>query len=219
MSAAFTLTMAYLAENCSVKEAGGAMAAYITGAVASNLIGRLLATAFLTQFGLSGSFFAFAALNFSGAVFVAVTLGGVQRKEGECNAGNHRSVESSSEQQTPSCVVCHRIYYSIRLCWRFYLRELRTGCAAFFFVASSARLCIFCFRSFNRDDADRWRFGEPLRAPKCLWTRLMRCCIRPRINFIDNSRHCTDWPRTNRDWLVSRASDRDKLYRCRRDCR
>src|SRR5882757_2557852 len=45
MSAAFTLTLAYLAENVSAKDTTSAFAAYITGNVASNLIGRLIAAA------------------------------------------------------------------------------------------------------------------------------------------------------------------------------
>ena len=40
MAAAFTLTLAYLGEQCSAADAGGAFAAYITGNVASNLVGR-----------------------------------------------------------------------------------------------------------------------------------------------------------------------------------
>src|SRR5438876_8745396 len=42
MASAFTLTLAYLGEECSSADAGGAFAAYITGNVASNLIGRLV---------------------------------------------------------------------------------------------------------------------------------------------------------------------------------
>ena len=42
MASAFTLTLAYLGEECSAADAGGAFAAYITGNVASNLIGRLI---------------------------------------------------------------------------------------------------------------------------------------------------------------------------------
>ena len=42
MASAFTLTLAYLGEECSAMDAGGAFAAYITGNVASNLIGRLI---------------------------------------------------------------------------------------------------------------------------------------------------------------------------------
>jgi hypothetical protein len=42
------------------------MAAYITGNVASNLFGRLMAVSAADYFGLSGSFYAFAALNLVG---------------------------------------------------------------------------------------------------------------------------------------------------------
>ncbi|MGQ0587979.1 MAG: MFS transporter [Sphingosinicella sp.] len=43
MASAFTLTLAYLGERCSTEDAAGALAAYVTGGVASNLIGRLCA--------------------------------------------------------------------------------------------------------------------------------------------------------------------------------
>jgi len=45
MASAFSLTLAYLGEQCSAMDAGGAFAAYITGNVASNLIGRLVSAA------------------------------------------------------------------------------------------------------------------------------------------------------------------------------
>src|SRR6266481_3692698 len=45
MASAFALTLAYLGEQCSSKDAAGAFAAYITGNVASNLIVRLVAAA------------------------------------------------------------------------------------------------------------------------------------------------------------------------------
>jgi hypothetical protein len=45
MASAFTLTLAYLGEECSAADAGGAFAAYITGNVASNLVGRLVSAA------------------------------------------------------------------------------------------------------------------------------------------------------------------------------
>ena len=43
MASAFTLTLAYLGERCSKADAAGALAAYVTGGVASNLVGRLCA--------------------------------------------------------------------------------------------------------------------------------------------------------------------------------
>ena len=74
MSASFTLTLAYLAENYSAKAAGGAFAAYITGNVASNLFGRLMSAAVADHFGLSTNFLLLAALNLAGAALAFVTL-------------------------------------------------------------------------------------------------------------------------------------------------
>jgi len=74
MSAAFTLTLAYLAENCSAGATASAFAAYITGNVASNLFGRLMSAALADHLGLAGNFLAFAILNISGAFLVYFTL-------------------------------------------------------------------------------------------------------------------------------------------------
>ena len=74
MSAAFTLTLSYLAENVSMKDATGAFAAYITGNVASNLVGRLTSAALADHFGLAVNFYAFAGLNLAGAVLVLYAL-------------------------------------------------------------------------------------------------------------------------------------------------
>jgi predicted MFS family arabinose efflux permease len=74
MASAFTLTLAWLGEQCSAMDAGGAFAAYITGNVASNLIGRLLSAAVADSFGLAGNFYFFAALNLCGAVLVYFSL-------------------------------------------------------------------------------------------------------------------------------------------------
>ncbi|MEM8554675.1 MAG: MFS transporter [Pseudomonadota bacterium] len=75
MAAAFTLTMTYLSEQCDITATGGALAAYITGNVLSNLVGRLLAVSAADLTGLSGSFFTFAALNLLGAVVAFVLIG------------------------------------------------------------------------------------------------------------------------------------------------
>ena len=56
MASAFTLTLAYLGEECSATDAGGAFAAYITGNVASNLIGRLISAGVADHFGLAANF-------------------------------------------------------------------------------------------------------------------------------------------------------------------
>lgn len=67
MATAFSLTMTYLSERCTAAAASTALAAYVTGAVASNLVGRLLASTIADGFGLATSFYVFAALNLVGA--------------------------------------------------------------------------------------------------------------------------------------------------------
>jgi len=74
MASAFTLTLAYLGEECSAADAAGAFAAYITGNVASNLIGRLISAALADHLGLAWNFYFFAALNLAGAVLVYFTV-------------------------------------------------------------------------------------------------------------------------------------------------
>jgi len=74
MASAFTLTLAYLGEECSTADAGGAFAAYITGNVASNLIGRLISAALADHLGLAWNFYFFAVLNLAGAVLVYCTV-------------------------------------------------------------------------------------------------------------------------------------------------
>jgi predicted MFS family arabinose efflux permease len=74
MAAAFTLTLAYIAETSTQQAALSAFAAYITGNVASNLFGRLLSAAVADHFGLAWNFYAFAALNLCGALLVAATM-------------------------------------------------------------------------------------------------------------------------------------------------
>ena len=74
MASAFTLTLAYLGEACNEKETSGAFAAYITGNVASNLVGRLVSAAVSDHLGLASNFYFFAALNLAGAVLVYFTI-------------------------------------------------------------------------------------------------------------------------------------------------
>src|SRR5437899_1524378 len=78
MASAFALTLAYLGEQCSAMDAGGAFAAYITGNVASNLVGRLISAAVADTLGLASNFYFFALLNLAGAVLVYFTIRCVQ---------------------------------------------------------------------------------------------------------------------------------------------
>ena len=86
MATAFTLTMSYLAEECSVAEAAGAMAAYITGNVLSNLVGRLMAANFADWFGVPVSFWLFAVLNLSGALLAYFCLSQTKQRQADANA-------------------------------------------------------------------------------------------------------------------------------------
>src|SRR5262249_43912232 len=79
MATAFTLTMAYLAEHFSPGQATGALAAYVTGNVASNFFGRLMSAAVPATFGISTNFLTFAALNLAGAALVWATLKRTER--------------------------------------------------------------------------------------------------------------------------------------------
>jgi len=78
MATAFALTLSYLAEQCSGAETAGAFAAYITGNVASNLVGRLVAAAAVDHLGIAGNFYLFAALNLAGAALVYFGLARTQ---------------------------------------------------------------------------------------------------------------------------------------------
>ena len=73
MAAAFTLTLTHLAERCEHRTAT-ALAAYVTGVVASNLIGRLTAAFVAGLVGATSSFLFFAALNVAGAILVGFAL-------------------------------------------------------------------------------------------------------------------------------------------------
>jgi predicted MFS family arabinose efflux permease len=74
MAAAFTLTLAHLGERCTARAAAGAFAAYITGNVASNLFGRLLAAGLVDNFGIAANFYVFAALNAAGGLLAYLTI-------------------------------------------------------------------------------------------------------------------------------------------------
>jgi predicted MFS family arabinose efflux permease len=74
MSAAFSLTIAYIAETASATFISAALAAYVTGNVASNLFGRLMSAAIADHLGLPANFLIFAGLNLAGAALAFVLL-------------------------------------------------------------------------------------------------------------------------------------------------
>ena len=74
MAAAFTLTLAHLGEAFAPEDAAGVVAAYITGNVLSNLVGRLMSAAVADHLGLAACFYMFAALNVAGAALAWATI-------------------------------------------------------------------------------------------------------------------------------------------------
>ncbi|OYW57408.1 MAG: hypothetical protein B7Y80_11580 [Hyphomicrobium sp. 32-62-53] len=76
MSAAFGLTLAHIGESSPRDTLPTAFAAYITGNVASNLGGRLLAAAAVDHASVASSFIVFAGLNLFGAILAAIVIRG-----------------------------------------------------------------------------------------------------------------------------------------------
>ncbi|MGE0237666.1 MAG: MFS transporter [Parvibaculaceae bacterium] len=74
MSAAFGLTVAYIAETGGAQAISAALAAYVTGNVASNLFGRLISAAIADHLGLPANFMIFAGLNLCGAALAYALL-------------------------------------------------------------------------------------------------------------------------------------------------
>ena len=95
MATAFTLTLAHLGAVCSRQAQAGAFAAYITGNVASNLFGRLIAASAAGTFGLKFNFYAFAVLNLLGAAlaFIAVRPSAGEATTGQSLADRWRLLE------------------------------------------------------------------------------------------------------------------------------
>ena len=91
MASAFTLTLAYLGEECSAMDAAGAFAAYIAGNVASNLIGRLVSAGVADHLGLAANFYFFSALNLAGAALVFFTIHGTEPAPMQARAASWRS--------------------------------------------------------------------------------------------------------------------------------
>ncbi len=90
MATAFTLTLSHLGEVCSSQAQAGAFAAYITGNVASNLVGRLVAASAAGLFGVSFTFYLFAGLNVLGAVLALAAVRGSGRPLGRAPAWSAR---------------------------------------------------------------------------------------------------------------------------------
>jgi predicted MFS family arabinose efflux permease len=86
MASAFGLTLAYLGEKFTAEQSASAFAAYITGNVASNLVGRFIAAAVVDHAGLAANFIVFAGLNVTGAALVFATVKSIEMPKSQVAA-------------------------------------------------------------------------------------------------------------------------------------
>ena len=166
MASAFTLTLAYLGEHCSAADAGGAFAAYITGNVASNLVGRLVSAAVADHFGLASNFYFFAALNLAGALLVYFTI--TARRRWPRRAPRPlaaRGLARALAQPAAARGLRHRLLHPLRLHRHVHLRELRAGARAALARPHGDRLCLLRVPSVHHDDADGGPRRRALRDP------------------------------------------------------
>jgi predicted MFS family arabinose efflux permease len=155
MASAFTLMLAYLGEECSAMDAGGAFAAYITGNVASNLIGRLVSAGIADHLGLASNFYFFAVLNLAGAVLVYFTVAEAAPMEQTRTGGplSIRGVAQPPAQSTTARVLRHRFLHPVRLHRNVYLRQFRSGTSAPVARPDGTRLRLFRVPALGRDNA------------------------------------------------------------------
>ena len=131
MASAFTLTMAYLAEHVTAEESASALAAYVTGGVASNLFGRLLASSVASSAGVAASFHVFAGLNLVGAIIVFVTL----------QAAKLAVVDRSRPMSSVSRIAAHFAVPCLRNCFGIGF------CVLFAFIGTFSYVNFFLARS------------------------------------------------------------------------
>ena len=112
MSTAFGLTLAYLGERVAM---GGpaAFAAYVTGNVASNLIGRLVATGVASHFGLTAAFVVLASLNIAGAVLASQVIAAGERRSASAIVMSRTAREIAAHLRDPHLLSGFGIGYCI----------------------------------------------------------------------------------------------------------
>ena len=155
MAAAFTLTLAYLGEHYSAANSAGAFAAYITGNVASNLIGRLISAGVADHFGLAANFYFFAMLNLLGAALVYFTVEKTKPMH-DMGTGMSSHFEAWIMHLQEPCLareLRHRLLHPVRLHRHLHLRQFRAGAAAARCRRHDARLRLFRLRPRDGDHA------------------------------------------------------------------
>jgi MFS family permease len=155
MASAFTLTLAYLGEECSAADVAGAFAAYITGNVASNLIGRLVSAALADHLGLASNFYFFAALNLAGAVLVYYTIAQTIPMVQMGPAARSPFTAWITHLRNPRLRAAFGIGFChpVRLHRHVHLRQLRPRAPTLVARPDGARIRLFRVPAVSRDDA------------------------------------------------------------------
>ena len=153
MASAFTLTLAYLGESTSSADTASAFAAYITGNVASNLIGRLISAAVADHLGLASNFYFFAALNLAGAVLVYFTVHKAPPMPAMGPPARSPLAAWGVHLQKPLVArrLWHRVLHPIRLHRHLHLCEFRAGARAVHGRRHDARFRILRVSSLDPD--------------------------------------------------------------------
>ena len=125
MASAFTLTLAHLGERYAATDAAGAFAAYITGNVASNLLGRLISAAIADHLGIGANFIVFAGLNLAGALLVLISMPRLRRAPMKRLDTSGRS--APSRRPASRRRLRHRLLHPLRLHRDIQLRQFRAG--------------------------------------------------------------------------------------------
>ena len=160
MAAAFTLMLAYLGEVTAGSATPAAFAAYITGNVASNLVGRLMAAGVADHLGLGAVFQAFALLNLCGALLVAVTVTRKAPPAGSLDAGAVR-LGRAFAQQAFARGFRPWLLHPVRVHRHVHLRQLRAGAGAAVAGDDAGRVRLFRIPAVHPHDAARGHARAP----------------------------------------------------------
>jgi hypothetical protein len=194
MASAVTLTLAYLGEHCSAMDAGGAFAAYITGNVASNLFGRLLAAGLADYLGLPATFLSLAVLNLLGAVIVYVWLTQSLMMMAQGEPGRAvLDLGRAPASPAPATQLRDRLLHPVRLYRHFHLRELRTGPRANRDRSDVARTRLLRLRTFDRHHPVGRSRGTTIRNPAHFLGITGRGGDRPAAPRRAEALHNPDW--------------------------
>ena len=152
-----------------------AFAAYITGNVASNLVGRLISASLADHFGLAANFYILAGLNLAGAALVYVTIKGAPPSLSLPATQSARLASWLEHLRNPPVVAGFGIGYFNSVC-RFHqhlhIRQLRAGEAAPQPRHDVGRGCLLRVSPLDRSNPIGGEGGSPVRTRATFWAAM-----------------------------------------------